>query len=139
MERAPDEKQRTLVVRGLWIVLGLVCTGLGVLGILLPGLPTTPFLILAAACFARSSQRLYAWILNLKGVGPAIEDFRAGRGVPAKTKLTAVVMLWAVVGLSIGVGMPEHWFWPRVGLLVLAGIGTVTVLCLKTRGPGEPD
>ena len=133
METTPDQKERTLLVRGLWVLLGLLFTGLGLVGVVLPGLPTTPFLILAAACFAKSSRRLYDWILGLKGVGPAIEDFREGRGVPRKAKVTALLMLWVVVGLSTTVGMPGHWVWPRVGVLVLALIGTVTVLRLKTK------
>jgi len=103
------------------------------LGVVLPVLPTTPFLLLAAACFARSSQRLYDWLLGLRGVGPALQDFREGRGVPARAKWLTLVMMWAVVGLSLGPGMPPDWVWPRVLLLVVAGIGTVTVLRLNTR------
>ena len=99
-----------------------------------PLLPTTPFLLLAAACFARSSRRLYAWLLGLRGVGPALQDFREGRGIPARAKWITLAMMWLVVGLSLGPGMPSDWVWPRVLLLVIAGIGTVTVLRLHTRG-----
>jgi uncharacterized protein len=125
--------ERPMPARFLWGVLGLLCTVIGGIGIVLPGLPTTPFLLLAAVCFSRSSARLYAWLLNLKGFGPAIRDFRAGRGVAMRAKLLALATLWVVVGVSIGLGMPAGWFWPRVGLLVLAGVGTLSVLSLKTR------
>ena len=125
--------RRSRGVRALWAALGLVITGVGGLGVVLPVLPTTPFLLLAAACFARSSDRLYRWLLGLKGIGPAIQDFRAGHGVPARAKWLAVGTLWLVVGLSFGPGMPTGWFWPRVALLVVACIGTISVLSLKTR------
>lgn len=129
----PATTRRSPVARALWAVLGLAFTGIGGLGVLLPVLPTTPFLLLAAACFARSSDRLYDWLLGLKGFGPAIQDFRAGRGVPARAKWLAVGTMWVVAGLSFGPGMPADWFWPRVALLVVAGIGTISVLSLKTR------
>lgn len=129
----PDPSQRSLPGRALWAAGGLVFTGLGLVGVVLPGLPTTPFLLLAAACFARSSTRLYSWLLGLKGVGPAIEDFREGRGVPARAKWLALVTMWVVVGVSYGPGMPAEWVWQRVLLLVVAAIGTATLLLLKTR------
>jgi hypothetical protein len=116
------------------MVLGFLCTVIGGIGVLLPGLPTTPFLLLAAACFSRSSTRLYTWLMGLKGFGPAIRAFRAGDGVSARAKWLALASLWLVVAVSFGPGMPADWFWPRVGLLVVAAMGTVTVLTLKTRG-----
>ena len=134
MTTAPEEhRSRSLPERALWAGGGLVFTGVGMLGVVLPVLPTTPFLLLAAACFARSSSRLYDWLLGLRGVGPAIRDFRAGRGVPARAKWLALGTMWLVAGLSFGPGMPSSWFWPRVLLLVVAAMGTVTVLRLKTR------
>lgn len=133
----PKPTQRSPLARLLWVTLGLLFTALGGLGAVLPVLPTTPFLLLAAACFARSSDRLLHWLLNLKGVGPAIQDFRAGRGVPARAKWLAVGTMWLFAGLSFGPGMPAEWFWPRVALLVLAAIGTITVLSLKTRVPSQ--
>lgn len=126
-------ESRSLPTRILWASLGLLCTGLGGLGVVLPGLPTTPFLLVAAACFARSSRRLYHWLLGVKGVGPAVRDFRAGRGVPKRAKLLAIVTIWTVVGLSLGLGMPAGWVWPRVVVAGLALVGTVTLLRLKTR------
>ncbi len=129
----PDSTQRSMPGRALWAFGGLVFTGLGLVGVVLPVLPTTPFLLLAAACFARSSNRLYNWLLGLKGVGPAIEDFRAGLGVPARAKWLALFTMWTVVGLSYGPGMPPEWVWQRAVLLVVAAIGTATLLLLKTR------
>ena len=70
--------KRSGLSRALWATLGLAFVGVGAVGVVVPGLPTTPLLLLAAACFARSSPRLYAWLLRNPTFGPLIEDFRAG-------------------------------------------------------------
>ncbi len=78
------------LMRGIWLVLGLLLAGLGIIGAVLPLLPTTPFLILAAACFARSSPRLEARILNHPQFGPLVRDWRERGAIPPKAKLLAV-------------------------------------------------
>ena len=77
------------MTRALYLVLGLGFTGLGIAGAFLPLLPTTVFLILAAGCFARSSPRLEAWILNHKQFGPLVRDWRAHGAIPRKAKVLA--------------------------------------------------
>lgn len=87
---APDQPEPRPLMRGIWLVLGLVLVALGVVGVALPLLPTTPFLILAAACFARSSPRLEARILNDPRFGPLVRDWRARGAIPPRAKLFAV-------------------------------------------------
>jgi uncharacterized membrane protein YbaN (DUF454 family) len=77
------------MVRGFWLVLGLLFVGLGIIGALLPLLPTTVFLILAAGCFARSSPRLEAWLLDHPRFGPTLRAWRANGAIGAKAKIAA--------------------------------------------------
>jgi uncharacterized membrane protein YbaN (DUF454 family) len=93
---------------------------LGVLGIFLPLLPTTPFLLLAAACYARGSQRFYDWLLANRTFGPLILEWRRHRSIPYRTKLTAIAMMSLTLGISIVFFVPI--FWVQV-LLTLFGIG----------------
>jgi uncharacterized membrane protein YbaN (DUF454 family) len=85
------------------MVVGTFSVGLGVLGILLPVLPTTPFLLLAAACYARSSQRFYDWLLNSRYLGRYIRDYREYGGPAPGTAAVVLLLLWATLGLSAGV------------------------------------
>jgi len=75
-------------------VAGVLAVVLGILGIFLPLLPTTPFLLLASACFARGSVRLHRWLLGHPVFGEYLANFEAGRGIPLKGKIVATVMLW---------------------------------------------
>ena len=107
--------------RALWFIGGLLCVGLGLLGVALPGLPTTPFMILAAACFARSSSRLYNWILNHSTFGPLVRRFRAGKGIPKRIKIYAVSAIVIFVSFAIFYAIPQHLGIPRV-ITGIAGI-----------------
>lgn len=84
-----------------YIAAGSICVGLAVLGIFLPLIPTTPLLLLAAACYVRGSERLYCWLLNYKHLGPYIRDFREGRGIPRKTRNATLLVLWLTISLSV--------------------------------------
>lgn len=79
---------------------GIVALGLGVLGVVLPGLPTTPFVLLAAACFAKASPRWHAWLKNNRWFGPMVRDWEAHRSLPLKVKWLASAMMLAMVSLS---------------------------------------
>ncbi|HYF45299.1 MAG TPA: YbaN family protein [Acidimicrobiales bacterium] len=98
---------RSSAVRAGWLVGGLVCVALGGIGIVVPGLPTTVFFIGAAACFSRSSPRLEAWVLNLRGVGPMVRDHRAGLGMPRRAKVVATACIVLFVGLALWFAL-EH-------------------------------
>src|SRR5512138_617244 len=84
----------------LWLSAGLLCTGFGAIGMVLPILPTTPFLLAAAACFCKSSTRMYNWLLGNKWFGEYIKNYREGRGLPMRTKITALIILWVTIGVS---------------------------------------
>ncbi len=86
--------------RWLWFGGGLVAVGLGGVGIIVPGLPTTVFFIVAASCFARSSPRFEAWVLDLPRIGPMVRDHRAGLGMRRRAKGWALGTMWLFVGLS---------------------------------------
>lgn len=89
------------MTRILLIAAGFFCVGLGVLGIFLPVLPTVPFLLLAAACFARSSDRFYGWLTGHPRFGPLIHGYLNGQGMPFKAKVSAIVMIWLTLSLSV--------------------------------------
>jgi len=83
------------------IAIGTICLAIGVIGIFTPILPTTPFLLLAAACYLRSSPRFHRWLMNNRIFGSYIRNYTEGRGIPIKVKLFTIALLWATIGLSI--------------------------------------
>ncbi len=121
------------LVRGLLWVAGSVSLALGLLGILLPGLPTTPFILLAAACYARASPRLHAWLLNHRWFGPMLRDWERDHSLSPRTKTVALVSMTLMVALSAWgfQGRPV-----LQGVLLAAGvIGAWVVLRIPTRRP----
>ena len=121
---------RSRLVRAGWTALGLMLVGVGALGIVLPGLPTTPFLVLAAACFARSSPRLYGWLLGHRVFGPWIRDYRAGRGLPRRVAYGAIATMWVFVLIALTLALPAGRIVPRVVVAAAAVIGTLYLLRL---------
>ena len=113
--------------RKLYVVGGSLSLGLGVLGVFLPLLPTTPFLLLSAACYMRGSPRLHDWLLNHRVFGSYIRNYREGRGLPLLTKVFTLTLLWVTLTYS-GLMVMSLW-WVRV-LLAAVGMG-VTIHLLK--------
>ncbi len=93
-------KNMSMVIRVLLVLAGTVSLTLGVIGIFLPLLPTTPFLLLSAACYARSSDRLYSWLLDHSVFGNYIKDWREGKGVPLRVKVLSIALLVLTIGYS---------------------------------------
>ncbi|HEU0204353.1 MAG TPA: YbaN family protein [Burkholderiaceae bacterium] len=89
------------LVRGLLLTAGTLCVALGMLGIFLPLLPTTPFLLLAAACYARASRRFYNLLLSNRTFGPLILEWRRHRAIPYRTKISAIVLMSVTLAVSI--------------------------------------
>lgn len=109
---------KSLWLRYLIFALGWCSVALGVAGIFVPVLPTTPFMLLAAGCFARSSPRFYRWLTIHPYFGPIIADYLAGRGLPRRARRLALLMLWLGVGLgcySVGPGWAS-------GLMLLTAV-----------------
>jgi len=97
-DRRPGAGSR--LARVLLLVAGTISLGLGILGVFVPVLPTTPFLLLAAACYFRSSPSLYSRLIANPWLGRYIQDYREKRGVPRSTKVLAITMLWLTIGFS---------------------------------------
>lgn len=118
-------------IRWMLITLGVVATGLGVVGIFVPLLPTTPLLLLAAACFARSSQRFYTWLVQHRHLGPMIGGYLDGSGIPLKAKRTAIALVLVTLPPSALLLVPPVWL---KALLILLAAGIVWYLSsLPTR------
>jgi len=94
-------KHGSLPVRVMLVAAGTLCVGLGIVGLFMPVLPTTPFLLLAAACYARASSRFYNWLLNNRIFGPTIREWRRYRSIPYRTKLTAIALMGVTLTSSI--------------------------------------
>ena len=108
--------------KALWISLGSFFVALAAVGVALPGIPTTPFLILAAACYIRSSQKLYDWLISNKTFGPYLKDYREGKGIPKKAKVLAISMIILFVGSSVIFGIENLNLKIAVGALGLTGL-----------------
>jgi len=124
-------------VRVLLVVAGTVCVGLGVLGILLPLLPTTPFLLLAAACYGSSSRRFYQWLLNNRWFGNYLRDYREKKGIPLKVKLLAISLLWLTILLAVAFVVDILPI--RIVLILIAAGVTAHVLRIRTLRPGGDE
>jgi len=118
--------------RKLWIALGLVFTGLAILGVALPILPTTPFLLLASWCFARSSPRLQAWLRRSRMFGPLLADWERERGVSLSVKVGALGSV--AIAIVLGFVCYDLVFWQQVLLLALAAIGVTVICTIRTVG-----
>lgn len=116
-----------------WFLLGWAAVALGGVGVVVPGLPTTGFFVLAAACFARSSPRFEQWVLDLPAVGPMVRDYRAGLGMPRRAKVMAVTMI--VVACSASAVVVAS---PVVSPLILAA-GAVGVWYVAARIATRPE
>jgi tRNA (uracil-5-)-methyltransferase TRM9 len=119
------------LTRGLLIVAGTISTGLGIAGIFIPVLPTTPFLLLAAACYMRSSERLYRRLLNNKILGTYICNYIEGKGMALRAKAITLLLLWGSIGVTMCLGTQNLAVRIVLGL-VAAGV-TVHIIMLKTR------
>ena len=116
------KESNNLFIKILWISLGSFFVALAALGVALPGIPTTPFLILAAACYIRSSQKLYDWLISNKTFGPYLKDYREGKGIPKKAKILAISMIILFVGSSVIFGIEDQILKIAVGVLGLTGL-----------------
>jgi uncharacterized membrane protein YbaN (DUF454 family) len=132
MERKSKQKDKTSnqLLKWILITVGTFFVGLGILGIFIPILPTTPFLLLAAACYARSSKKFYEWLINNKLIGAYIKNYREGRGIPLKIKVFTISLLWVTILFSVF--YISHNSWIKIILIIIASGVTIHILTIKT-------
>ncbi|NLZ39137.1 MAG: DUF454 domain-containing protein [Firmicutes bacterium] len=112
------------------VLIGSLAVVLAVIGVFVPLLPTTPFLLLAAGCYLRGSEKLYVWLLNHKWCGAYIKNYREKKAIPLKTKIIAIFVLWISI-ISSAVFFTSLLFIRLMLLLIAAGV-TMHLLSLKT-------
>lgn len=122
------------LLKGVLIVCGTICVGLGIMGIVLPVVPTTPFLLLAAICYSHSSERFYVWLLTNRFFGQYIRDWREKKGLTIATKL------WVITILVVTMGLSAFYFVPllpvKIGLGVIGTGISIYIWRLPTKKPG---
>jgi uncharacterized membrane protein YbaN (DUF454 family) len=114
------------------ISLGIITLALGILGIFLPILPTTPFLLLSATVFARSSKDLYNWLVNHKVLGKYVKDFLNEKTIPLRIKIYSISLLWASIMFSVFFAVNDK-AWLQLLLLIIAVGVTTHILSYKTK------
>jgi uncharacterized protein len=88
------------ITKTVLVIAGTICVGIGIIGIVLPLIPTTPFLLLGAACYIRGSEKLYDKLISNKYLGTYIKNYREGKGIPFKAKVYAIALLWTSIVYS---------------------------------------
>lgn len=123
--------RHALPVRLVFAGFGTLFVLLGVLGIFLPVLPTTPFLLLAAACYARASRRIFSWLLNHRQFGPLIREWREHRAMPYRAKRRALWLIALSFAISVGFVVPD---WPAK---LAMGVGGLVLMAWVARIPSR--
>ncbi len=120
------------LVRLLFVFIGSIFVGLAVIGIFLPGLPTTPFLILAAYFYIRSSNKLYNWLINNKILGIYIRGYLSGKGMPLRAKIISLILMWIFGTFAVLFGIPDSLIFVKIIVFIILLIGTIFLLRVKT-------
>lgn len=119
--------------RQLLIIAGTLSLAVGIIGIIVPVLPTTPFLLLAAGCYLRSSRRFYNWLMANRWLGTYIRNYIEGRGIPIKVKVFIIALLW--VTISISIWLVANTVVTVVLLIVAVGV-TLHIIFIRVRRKG---
>ncbi|NLH26972.1 MAG: DUF454 domain-containing protein [Syntrophomonadaceae bacterium] len=114
----------------VFIIIGTISVCLGVIGIFVPVLPTTPFLLLAAACYTRGSKKLYERLINHPVLGEYIKNYREGRGIPLHAKILGISLLWLTIGYSVLFVIENILL--RILLIIIAICVTIHLVSIKT-------
>ena len=130
LRKSTFSSAKSFFVKSLLLLLGFIFVGLGFIGIIVPGMPTTVFMILAAACFAKSSPKFEQWILDLPGIGRLVQDHRNGLGMPQKSKAIAITMMVLAVTLSIIFAITS-----TLVQILVGGVGIIGVWYVGVRVP----
>jgi hypothetical protein len=122
-----------LLIRILLIILGLIFTGFGLIGVFVPGLPTTIFLIIAAACFIRSSPTLYNKLINSPILGKYVKDYLEGKGMPIYAKVISIFMILLACSISSFFLLSDSYWLIKYVVLALGIFGTIFILRTPSR------
>ncbi|HNW73732.1 MAG TPA: YbaN family protein [Bacteroidales bacterium] len=128
-------KNTPFLIRVICLCAGWLFTVLAFLGVFLPLLPTTPFLLGAAACFYRSSDRFYHWIMDNKYFGHYLRNYKAGRGIPLRIKILALAFTWSSTLFSAIFIVP--WLWLKIFLIAISVSITIHLSVIKTSRSDE--
>lgn len=137
MQNKFEKYSSNKLVRVSLIISGWIFVVLGVIGIFLPVMPTTIFLILAAACFARSSEKFYYQLINNKYLGKYIKDYMEHRGMPLRAKIVAITMINVVIGYSAFFAVKMMWV--KILLIIIAVSLTIYLISIKTIKYEKPN
>lgn len=137
MIRTSTPRQLSPARRWALLIAGFVAVALGLIGVFLPVLPTVPFLLLALACFTRSSERYYTWLLDHDHFGPMVRPYLDGRGIQRATKFKAIALLWASITVSIL--LMNEVLWVQGILLAVAFGVSLYLLRLPTAAIDDRD
>lgn len=118
------------ILKNSLIVCGILCIGLAVIGMIIPPFPMIPFLLLAAACFARSSDKFYQWLINNRYFGKLIRNYRENKTISQKTKVISISMVWASILYST-IFVFQFWL-IKILLIVIAVAITWYIVSVKT-------
>jgi len=119
-------------IRLLWVLFGSISVCMGVIGIFVPGWPTTIFLIIASYFYIRSSDKLYNWLLNNKILGIYLKNYYSGKGMPVKAKIFSISMMWVFGLLSIFLWIPSNLIIIKIIVFILLIIGSIFILRVKS-------
>ncbi|MEN8191355.1 MAG: YbaN family protein [Bacteroidota bacterium] len=125
-----DKKVNSKTAKYLLITAGTLSIILGFIGIFLPLLPTTPFMLLAAALFSKSSDRFYNWLINNRFFGSFIKNYREGKGISIQVKFISLTSLWLIIGSTIIYAVENIFI--KIGLLIIAIGVTIHLLLIPT-------
>lgn len=121
----------TNIVKTLWIILGFIFTGVGVIGIITPMMPGLVFFLIATFCFARGSRKFLRMLLNNKYVGPQISDYRKGKGMTMRTKYSALLVLW--IGALTSAFIMVKIYWVKWAIILTAIAVSIIIISQKTK------
>ena len=131
-DNTTSKLNKNKLVRLLFVFIVSIFVGLAVIGIFLPGLPTTPFLILAAYFYIRSSNKLYNWLINNKILGIYIRGYLSGKGMPLRAKIISLILMWIFGTFAVLFGIPDSLIFVKIIVFIILLIGTIFLLRVKT-------
>lgn len=123
------------IKKGILVTSGTFFLVLGFIGIFIPLLPTTPFLLLAAACYVRGSKRFYNWLIKNKWLGKYIKNYQEGRGIPLNIKIISILVLWLTIVFSTFIIVSN--FIIQIILFIIASGVTIHIMTIKTPNRNE--